>query len=188
MAAILGDPVSLAVNSVSKLMPQVEDGKLGSSASRARSASMASTQTLKESRIDIVIGNWRAPSRPPASRTPTEPPSRLHRQAGEERRLEGRAQGEELEQLLAGDPFNVPGRRTGARRRHPKICRHRRLTGRTRVAAGEGHENDEPLSRIGRPSCSAARLRRSPPSCFRRLDIRVRASDRLLGSPCSRSS
>jgi len=61
LAAILGNHVTLGVNSVSEFMPQVQAGKLKiigvSSESRIPGID---APTFKEAGLDVVLGNWRA--------------------------------------------------------------------------------------------------------------------------------
>jgi putative tricarboxylic transport membrane protein len=66
MAAILGNHVSLGVNSISEFMPQVEAGKLKiiGVSSEARLDGVKAP-TFKEAGVDVVIGNWRGVFAPP---------------------------------------------------------------------------------------------------------------------------
>jgi putative tricarboxylic transport membrane protein len=66
MAAILGNHVSLGVNSISEFMPQVEAGKLRIiGVSSEKRLDGVNAPTFKESGVDVVIGNWRALFAPP---------------------------------------------------------------------------------------------------------------------------
>jgi putative tricarboxylic transport membrane protein len=66
MAAILGNHVSLGVNSISEFMPQVEAGKLKIiGVSSEKRIDGVNAPTFKEAGVDVVIGNWRAVFAPP---------------------------------------------------------------------------------------------------------------------------
>jgi putative tricarboxylic transport membrane protein len=66
MAAILGNHVSLGVNSISEFMPQVEAGKLKIiGVSSEKRIDGINAPTFKEAGVDVVIGNWRAVFAPP---------------------------------------------------------------------------------------------------------------------------
>jgi putative tricarboxylic transport membrane protein len=69
MSSILGGHVTVGVNSVSELMPQIEAGKLRALAisSEERIPSL-DVPTLKEGGIDVVLINWRGVMAPPGIR------------------------------------------------------------------------------------------------------------------------
>lgn len=61
LAAILGNHVSLGINSVSEFMPQVQAGKLRIiGVSSEKRLPGLDAPTFKEAGLDVVIGNWRA--------------------------------------------------------------------------------------------------------------------------------
>jgi putative tricarboxylic transport membrane protein len=60
LAAILGNHVSLGINSVSEFMPQVQAGKLKIiGVSSEKRLPGIDAPTFKEAGLDVVIGNWR---------------------------------------------------------------------------------------------------------------------------------
>jgi putative tricarboxylic transport membrane protein len=61
LAAILGNHVSVGINSVSEFLPQVEGGKLKIiGVSSEKRIPGIDAPTFKEAGLDIVFGNWRA--------------------------------------------------------------------------------------------------------------------------------
>ncbi len=61
MAAILGNHVSLGINSISEFIPQVQAGKLKIiGVSSEKRIPGVDAPTFKEAGLDVVIGNWRA--------------------------------------------------------------------------------------------------------------------------------
>jgi putative tricarboxylic transport membrane protein len=64
-AAILGAQVKAGISGVSEFAEQVKAGRMRALATTGESRSLEGVPTLKESGIDIVIGNWRGIFAPP---------------------------------------------------------------------------------------------------------------------------
>jgi putative tricarboxylic transport membrane protein len=61
MAAVLGNHVSVGINSLSEFLPQVQAGKLKIiGVSSEKRIAGVNAPTFKEAGVDVVIGNWRA--------------------------------------------------------------------------------------------------------------------------------